>query len=410
MEGLGGAALVVAAVIGAVWANSPWAHGYEVLWTTPIHLTVGAWTLDLDLHHVVNDGLMAIFFFVVGLEIKRELIEGALSDVRRAALPALAALGGMVVPAGLYVLLAGGGEAASGWGIPMATDIAFAIAVLSLTGVPHDVRILLLALAVVDDLAAILVIAIFYSTGFSMAAAAIAALCLVVIYLLQRAGFRHVSVYAVVGIVMWVAMLESGIHATIAGVLLGAITPHRALFPHAAFTSGLHRLNDELKRAAANRDHDAIEGIAAHVEQVAYESESPLERAQRHFHPWSSFVVLPMFALANSGVELSAAAIQEAMRTAAAYGVMVGLVVGKPLGILVFSWAAVRIGVASLPEGLRWRHVAGVGVLAGIGFTVSIFITDLAFTDPALVQAAKVGIFAASLIAAVLGWLAVRKA
>ncbi len=403
-EGVSGAVLVGAAAAGLLWANSPWADAYETLWTLPVHAVVGPWRFEHDVRHVVNDGLMAIFFFVVGLEIKRELVEGALSDRRRATLPAAAAVGGMVVPAAIYLALARSGPGVDGWGIPMATDIAFALAVLSLTPARHEVKVLLLALAIVDDIGAILVIAVFYTAAFSWTAAAVAVAAVLVVLGMQRAGVNHIGVYAPVALLFWVAVLESGVHATIAGVILGALTPARAVVPQRTFVDAIGALGEELAQATEGGDRDRAETLAAQVEELSRQSEPPLERAERLFHPWSSYVILPLFALANTGVVLSGDAVRAAIDAPVSHGVLFGLLAGKPLGIVTFGWAAERAGIASRPPGLRWPDVAAVGVLGGIGFTVSIFITDLAFADPALVATAKIAIFAASVTAAAAGW------
>jgi NhaA family Na+:H+ antiporter len=413
-EGVGGAVLVAAAAAGVIWANSPWAAGYEALWLTEIHVTLGPWDFEHDLRHLVNDGLMAVFFFVVGLEIKRELIEGALSDRRRVMLPVVAALGGMVVPAALYALIVAGGPGTSGWGIPMATDIAFAIAVLALTAATHDLKVLLLAIAIVDDIGAILVIAVFYTADFSAAAAGVALGCVGAVLLMQRVGFTHMGFYVPVAALFWIAVLESGVHATIAGVVLGALTPARALLSRQDLVHAVRVLDERLSAVEPNEERNAdrpeeTEMLLAEVEELARQSESPLDRAERLFHPWSSYVILPLFALANGGIALTADAMRAAVDSPVAWAIAVGLVVGKPLGITAFSWIAVRAGIASLPEGMNWRHLAGVGLLGGIGFTVSLFITDLAFDDAGLIATAKAGIFAASLVAATGGWLAMRR-
>jgi NhaA family Na+:H+ antiporter len=290
----------------------------------------------------------------------------------------------------------------------MATDIAFAIAVLGLTGAPHNLKVLLLALAIVDDIGAILVIAVFYTAEFSAAAAMVALLCIAAVLVMQRVGFTRMGIYAPVAAIFWIAVLESGVHATIAGVILGALTPPRALVPHPAFVRTTRELGDRLSNASAERSADT-DMLAGEVEELARQSESPLDRAERLFHPWSSFAVLPLFALANSGIALTADAMQSAMHSPVAAGVLLGLVVGKPLGITAFSWIAVRAGIASVPEGLAWRHIPALGLLAGIGFTVSLFITDLAFEEATLIAAAKFGIFAASLLAAIGGWIGMRR-
>ncbi|MGE3276820.1 MAG: Na+/H+ antiporter NhaA [Vicinamibacterales bacterium] len=409
-ESVGGAVLAGAALLGLLWANSPWAVSYNTLWTTSIRVVVGDAAFQQDLRHLVNDGLMAIFFFVVGLEIKRELVEGMLSERSRATLPVAAALGGMLLPAAIYAVIVAGGEGANGWGVPMATDVAFAVAVLGMTSASRELKILLLALAIVDDIGAILVIAVFYTSEFSGMAAAGAGLAVLAIIGMQRAGFQHMGSYVPIAALFWFAVLESGVHATIAGVVLGALTPAHPLVPHPAFAGRIRRLGRGLEQATSDDDGERTEQLAAEVEESARQSESPLERAERLFHPWSSYAILPLFALANSGVALSGDALAEAVASPVSYGVLAGLVLGKPAGILLFAWMAVRSGVATLPDGISWRHVSAIGALAGIGFTVSLFITELAFSDDTLTTAAKIAIFAASLLAAGLGWLLTRRA
>jgi NhaA family Na+:H+ antiporter len=350
IEAAGGILLLAATVVALVWANSPWDGAYVELW----HTDLG----PEDLRHWVNDGLMAAFFFVVGLEIKGEVAHGQLSTRRAATLPAVAALGGMVVPAALYLVLNAGGDGGAGWGIPMATDIAFALGVLALLGdrVPSGLQVLLLALAIVDDIGAIAVIALAYTDDLAPAWASAAVGGLAVYGFLWRAGLRFPPVYVVLGLGVWFATLESGIHATIAGVALGLLTP---------VATG--------------------------------------ERVEAVLHPWTSYVVIPLFALANAGIPLSADVLGDAVGSAVTGGVVLGLVVGKVVGVLGASWLAVRIGLSDLPDGVGWRHLTGMAALAGIGFTVSIFISGLAFDDEALVDQAKLGVVAASVVAACLG-------
>ncbi|QYJ05244.1 Na+/H+ antiporter NhaA [Nocardioides panacisoli] len=362
-EAAGGIALVVAALIAVIWANTPVSESYTQLWGQYLTLGWGPAAITEDLQHWVNDGLMVIFFFVVGLEIKRELAIGELHDPRAAALPAAAAVGGVVVPALMFVALTSG-DAGAGWGIPMATDIAFAVGVLALLGdrVPAGAKLLLLSAAIVDDIIAITVIALFYTDSVSLAwlGSAVAGLALVV--LLRRLGVTAMWPYVVVGIGVWVATLESGVHATIAGVALGLLTP---------------------------------------AGQVG--GRNVLATLEHHLHPWSAFVVVPLFALANAGVSFGGGVLGEAARSALPWAIAAGLVVGKIVGISAAVWLAVRTGLGRLPQGVGALHVGSVAALAGIGFTVSLFIADLAYDDPALTEAAKIGIFAGSLLAALIG-------
>lgn len=410
VEWVGSVLLLLAAVTALAWANSPWADAYHHLWEITLTLDLAFLRLEHDLHHWVNDGLMAVFFFVVGLEIKRELLHGDLSSPKRAALPIVAAVGGMAVPAALYVALNPSGPGATGWGIPMATDIAFALGVLGLLGrrLPSRLRVFLLALAIVDDLGAILVIAVFYTAELAPAALGVAALLVGLVLAMRAAGVRSVLAYAFVGFFVWAAVHESGVHATLAGVLLGVLTPSKPLVRRDDFAAEAEPVFQRFRSAVEAGDHDTTEGALGRLEELTVGTESPLERLERRVHPWSAYLVLPLFALANSGVELSGPAIRAAADSSVTLGIALGLVLGKLLGVTGASWLAVRAGLATLPEGVRWVHVAGAGLLAGIGFTVALFITQLAFVDPELVAQGKIGILGASLLAGVGGYLLLR--
>lgn len=351
--------------IAFLWANLP-VGDYESFWTTEINITIANVEIAEDLRHVVNDALMVLFFFVVGLEIKRELVVGELNDAKKAMLPVVAALGGMVGPAAIFYMFNAGGPGGSGWGIPMATDIAFVIGVLALLDrrVPAGLKVFLLSLAIVDDIGAIVVIAVFYSTGVQLSWLLGAAGLLAVIALLGRLGVSWLPVYMVLGIAVWFTTLGSGVHATIAGVALGLLTPARV---------------------------------------VGDEEVSVAERIENFLHPWSSFLIVPVFALANAGLRLNPSLVTDASTSSVALGVMVGLVVGKLAGISGAAWIATRSGIARLPEGVSWRHIVGGAALAGIGFTVSLFVTDLAFSDPALISDSKIGILVASIVSGLIG-------
>ena len=394
MEAAGGVVLVVAAVVALAWANSPWRGSYETLWHTHVELRVGAFGFSGDLHHAVNDGLMAIFFLVVGLEIKRELVTGDLRNPRVAALPAFAALGGMVVPALLFVAVNAGGPGARGWGIPMATDIAFAVGIVALLGsrVPSPLKLFLLSLAIVDDIGAILVIAAVYTESLEVTALLVAAASIAATVALRALRVHVTALYVALGVVCWLAMFESGIHATIAGVIFGLLTPARPISPARLAREWSLDLSDD-------PTPEELRALAT----VANESVSIAERVEHLLHPITSFVIVPVFALANAGVRLEADALSSTDASRVAIGVGVGLVVGKLVGIVGATWLAVRSGVATLPHGVRWSAVAGVAAVAGIGFTVSLFVSELAFDEPALADAAKVAILAASVIAAALG-------
>jgi NhaA family Na+:H+ antiporter len=391
-EAAGGVVLLAATVVALAWANSPLQDSYTDLWNTELALTLGHHTLELDLQGWVNDGLMAVFFLVVGLEIKRELVEGELREPRRAAMPAIAAVGGMVLPALIYTAINAGGDGAAGWGIPMATDIAMAVGVLSLLGrrVAPSLKLFLLALAIVDDIGAILVIALFYSGDIHLDALALAAGIVLLVGVVRRAGVRPIAVYVLLGVGLWLAIHESGLHATLAGVILGLMAPTRPI------------------RQRRFIDEDALTDLsspeAAHETIVlAKESVSVVEYLEHLLHPWTSFVILPIFALANAGIPLSSQALSDAASSPITYGVVAGLVVGKLAGVTLFTWLAARLRIGVLPVGARWRDIVGVAILAGIGFTVSIFVAGLAFDDAGLQNEAKVGILAASAIAATAG-------
>ncbi|MGH9667896.1 MAG: Na+/H+ antiporter NhaA, partial [Bryobacteraceae bacterium] len=363
-ETSGGVLLLVCTLVALVWENSPWAESYSALWHTRFSIGVGGFHLTGDLHFCVNEVLMTVFFFVVGLEIKRELLSGELASPRAAALPILAALGGVVVPALFYTALNGGGPGAPGWGIPMATDIAFAIGVTALLGnrVPLGLKVFLTALAIVDDIAAVLVIAIFYTAGLSWAALGLAAACLTILLAANRLGVRHPLLYALLGLAMWGAMLKSGVHATIAGVLLAFTIPSRTAIDPRDFLRHGRAVLDRLERVmrtlpAAAGDHERQSAIEA-LENSCEKAQAPLIRLERWLHPWVSFVIMPLFALANAGVPLSGS-LPEVIAQPITLGVMVGLVLGKPAGVTLAAWLAVRAGAASLPKNVSWMQIHG---------------------------------------------------
>jgi NhaA family Na+:H+ antiporter len=406
-ETISGALLLACAVVALLWANSPWSQSYFALRDIPVSFQIGAFSVAMDLQHWINDGLMAIFFFVVALEIKRELISGDLSDKRKAALPVAAALGGMIVPAGLYLALNFGGAGALGWGIPMATDIAFAVAILALLGerVPSQLRIFLLTFAIADDVGSILVIAVYYTAHFSLEAMGLAIGVLGLMLAMRRLGFRSTLAYVLPAVVFWVAMLKSGVHATIAGVILGAITPAKSSGRKSTFVETMRATLPDVGDSLDREESERSEVMIGRIEELARQTESPLERLERMVHPWTSYLVLPLFALVNAGVALSAEFIRQALTSSVTLGVMLGLVVGKVVGVTGFAWLSVRLGWATMPGGVAWPHITGAGLIGGVGFTVSLFITGLAFSDKMLIEEAKVGVLAASLIAALGGYL-----
>ena len=412
----GGILLIAATVIALIWANSPWAEGYAALWHTKLSVGVGDFSLTKDLTHWINDGLMAVFFLVVGLEIKREVLVGELSSIRGAALPVAAAVGGAVVPALIYLAINAGTEGAAGWGIPMATDIAFALGVLALLGerAPVGLKVFLTALAIVDDIVAVLVIALFYTSEISWGALGVGGLFLAALIVANLIGVGRTLVYALLGVGLWLTFLLSGVHATIAGVLLAFTVPASSFINPSAFLERGRYVLDRFEKAGEKGERSVLANeerqAALHaLNHAAYELEPPLHELEHALHPWVVFAIMPIFALANAGVPLGGG-IAEALTTPVALGIVVGLVVGKQLGITLFAWLAVKGGVSELPRGIGWRHVYGAGWLAGIGFTMSLFITDLAFSDGSLVEAAKLGILAASLIAGVVGWAILRGA
>lgn len=396
VEAAGGVVLLVAAIVALLWANSPWSGGYEALWTTEITLRIGSFEIAEDLRHWVNDALMVIFFFVVGLEIKYEMVAGELRDPKSALVPIMAAFGGMAVPAAIYTAFNAGGEGSAGWGIPMATDIAFALGVLAVLGrrIPSAARVFLLTLAIVDDIGAITVIAIFYTASLSMPWLAAAAGGVLAVVVLRRIRVWSMSVYVILGVFVWFATFESGVHATIAGVVVGLLTPAKPLLDQEqAREYARQSIPDELNARELRR-----------YRFLLGESVSVAERLERGLHPWSSYVVLPVFALANAGIDLRGGVLADAVKSPITIGVVLGLVVGKTVGVTLASWLTVKLGFGRLPTGTGWATVVGLATVAGIGFTVSLFITGLAFGDATLTAAdAKVGVLGGSIIAAVLG-------
>jgi Na+:H+ antiporter, NhaA family len=394
-ESSSGIVLILAALAAFAWANSPWADGYFQMLKTSVGIGFGGWRLDMTLQHWVNDLLMGLFFFLVGLEIKRELLVGELAGWQKASLPAAGALGGMVVPALIYVGFNLGEDTVRGWGVPMATDIAFALGVLALLGqrVPLSLKVFLLALAIVDDLGAVLVIALFYTENLDTTALLISlAIWGGALFYGQAQGHRA-PVFALLGALMWYFMLRSGVHATIAGVLMALAVPLR------------HRMSvDELRRElqwTAGAAFEDIEGRIQRVEDVIGRAHSPLHAMEHDLGPYVAFLIMPVFALFNAGVALGGRELD--LLGAVSMGAFLGLLLGKPLGVLAFVWLAVRTGISRLPKDGGWMGFAGIGLLAGIGFTMSLFIAYLAFGEGALLNQAKAGVLAASVVAALAG-------
>ena len=414
-QSTGGILLIMATVVALVWANSPWAESYAALWHTKLTVGVGDFSISKDLTHWINDGLMAVFFLVVGLEIKREILVGELSSIRNATLPVAAAVGGADVPATIYLTINAGTEGSAGWGIPMATDIAFALGVLALLGekAPVGLKVFLTALAIVDDIVAVLVIAFFYTSEISWGALGVGVAFLAALVAANLIGVGKTLVYAVLGIGLWLCFLLSGVHATIAGVLLALTVPASSFINPTAFLERgryilvrFEKAGEKGENVLSNEERQAALHALNHA---AYELEPPLHELEHTLHPWVVFAIMPLFALANAGVPLGGG-IADALTSPVALGILAGLMVGKQLGITLFAWLAVRSGISELPGGVNWRHVYGVGWLAGIGFTMSLFITDLAFSEGSLVDAAKLGILVASVTAGVVGWTILRGA
>jgi NhaA family Na+:H+ antiporter len=398
IEAASGILLIVAAAVALAWANSPWAASYTHLWHTPLGMRIGPFTFERTLEWFVNDGLMVIFFFVVGMEIRREIHQGELSEWRRAALPAAAALGGMLAPAALYLIFAGAPATRSGWGVPMATDIAFAVGILTLLGkrVPAALRVLLLALAIIDDLGAIVVIAIFYSSGLAPSGLLIAGVGFGGVLAMQRLGVRDKWAYVATSVVAWAGVYTAGVHPTIAGVIVGLMTPVRAWLGPDGLLVGVREEIERLAQAGteAPSSHDLADTLRQ-VDFARREAVSPAEGLIEKLHPWVAFGIMPVFALANAGVNLGSEPLDSsAWSVVTAVGL--GLMVGKPVGVLLASWLALRMRVATLPAGMSLRHLVVLGVVAGVGFTMALFIAQLAFTDARLLAAAKLGVLVAS--------------
>jgi len=416
-EAAGGVVMLVAAAVAIAWANSPWADSYTEVWETPLRVELGG-LLHLDhlsLRAWVNDALMTVFFLLVGVEIKREVVHGDLRDPRAVALPVVAAIGGMVVPAAIYAALNAGGPGADGWAVPMATDIAFAVGVVTLAGtrVPMAAKIFLLTLAVADDIGAIVVIAVFYTGALSWGWLTCAAVGLTAIFALRRGDVQSLAPYLAVGAFAWLALLESGVHATLVGVALGLLTPAWPLRSPRLFPAEARRVANRVEAAyydrVLTRDEFAEnEQRIAEVARLALFSTSPLERLEQALSPWVAYVVVPVFALANAGVALTGDAVGGIFTEPVTVGVILGLFVGKTVGVLAATAVAVRFGVGRLPPGTTWRHVVGLSTTAGVGFTVALFVTGLAFDGPVVADAAKVGILVGSTLSGLVGYLILR--
>lgn len=407
-EASSGILLIIATLVALAWANSPWADSYQALWHTRVSFIFGDFSISKDLLHWINDGLMAVFFFVVGLEIKREVMVGELASPRKAILPIVAAIGGMAVPAGFYLLLNPQGPAQAGWGIPMATDIAFALGVLSLLGkrVPLSLKIFLTAVAIVDDLGAVLVIALFYTSNIVWLSLIIGGIVLVILIIMSRLGVRSPIVYTVFGIILWVAFLKSGVHATIAGVLLALTIPVRTRINTEEFVTNATHFVEKFRVHGETGDsvltNKQQRSALQAIEDASEQAQTPLQRLEHNLHPWVSYFVMPIFALANAGIAIEGDFLS-AFAQPVTLGVMAGLIFGKQIGIFAASFLTVKLGWSDLPAGMTWTRLYGLSWLAGIGFTMSLFIAGLAFGDSEFLTMSKAGILVASLIAGIVG-------
>jgi NhaA family Na+:H+ antiporter len=407
IEAVSGIVLLLAAAIALFWANSSHADSYHALWHTPLSIGLGSFTFSQSLHFWINDALMTVFFLVVGMEIRREIHEGALSNMRQASLPIAAAIGGVVAPALIYVALNTDPQRLHGWAVPTATDIAFAVGVLALLGksIPGNVRVFLLALAIIDDVIAVLIIALFYSGGLDFNGFVVAGFGVAAVLLFQQMGISSAYAYIAPGAVVWMGLLMTGAHPTLAGVVLGLMTPVLPARMRERPLDILSRISGELSTRDSFATKDPGD-LVAPLRQLRLAQRGllpPVVRVQTALHPWVAFGIMPLFALANAGVSLGGIDLSAGGAELVMVGVMLALVLGKPLGIVLVTWLMVRLGWCSLPPGVTWSAVALIGLLAGIGFTMSIFIAMLAFTDQNMLGAAKLGVLLGSLCAAVLG-------
>jgi len=406
--------LIAATLLALIWANSAWGESYVDFWHTHVNFSIAGdfFKLDLSLLHWINDALMAVFFFVVGLEIKREVLVGELTSLRKTILPIASAVGGMLFPALIFAAMNANGIAAAGWGIPMATDIAFALGILALVGsrAPLSLKVFLTAVAIIDDIGAVLIIAFFYTEQVLWVSLLVALVVWLLMWLVNWSGIRHPLVYASLGIILWLAFLKSGVHATVAGVLAAMTIPAQTRVNTKYFLERAQYYLDKFQHAQRpgtgvltnRRQRAAVQKL----ESLSKAAQSPMQMLEHGLHPWVAFLIIPIFALSNAGVALSIST--ETLTSPVVWGVLVGLVVGKQIGVTLFAWLAIRLGLADMPEGLNWRHIYGAAWLAGIGFTMSLFIGGLAYGEGDLLSQAKIGILAASILYGVVGWIILR--
>ena len=402
--------LIAAAAAALIWANSPWQHEYEHLLEAQLSIDLAIWAVSGSLHFWVNEVAMVLFFFVIGLEIKREITIGELSDPRVMAAPVAGAIGGMLLPLALYLLIAQGSDARQGWAIPMATDVAFALGIASLfaTRVPIGLRAMLLTFVIVDDIGTVVVVAFFYSADLQVFQVLLTIGLVALMMLLYRLGVRNMIMFAAIGVAAWGAIVDSGVHPTTLGAVLGFLTPWRAPMPLDFFVGTAQRLLDRFKHGEEEPEtplgHDQVVDSLLSLSDLSSKAVPHLDRMEHQLHPWVAYLIIPAFALANAGVQFDAEGVNEAFSSSVTWGVIIGLVVGKPVGLIGAAWIAVRLG-ATLPEGVTWRGIAAIGLVAGIGFTVALFVADLAFEDETLLQYSKIGILAGLVVSGPLGLL-----
>lgn len=413
-EASSGLLLMACTVVAMVIANSRLFPVYDAILHTNITIGGGAFALSYSLHHWINDGLMALFFFTVGLEIKREILVGELADRQQAILPIAGAIGGMLVPALIYAAINWGTDAIDGWGVPMATDIAFALGVLALLGkrIPRALIGFLLALAIVDDLGAVLIIAAFYTDQINTSALLFAGAAFLMLVLSNTAGIRRPLPYILFGVLLWLGLLKSGVHATLAGVITALTVPANSHCDAIPFVRRMRQLTTKFERSHENDTHimqnSEQQKVLQSMEDFVHCMESPLQRLEHQLHIWVSFLVIPIFALANAGIPIDLATLGQTMMHPVTFGVIAGLIGGKLIGISFFSWLVIKMEWSRLPQGVTMRQIASVSLLAGIGFTMSIFIGGLAFDNPQYLLNAKIGILSASLFAGIVGYISLR--
>lgn len=407
-----GILLMLCAVAALYIANSQWSESYHQLLELPFTIGVPGFELSKSLHHWINDGLMAMFFFVIGLELKREILVGELAEAKQAILPIVAAVGGMLVPVIIYLSINSEGRTLDGWGIPMATDIAFALGALALLGnrVPRNLLTFLVALAIVDDLGAVFVIAVFYTETFNLPALALVVAMLMLLISLNLGGVRRPLPYILLGIILWIAMLQSGVHATLAGIFLAFTIPMRPKYDPARFLNHIKEMFEQIKRAYQHEENilknDELRSRVRALEEGVHLVQAPAQVMERTMHLPSAYIIIPVFALANAGIPVDWSSFNSIITHPVSMGIAAGLVFGKLIGIAGFSWLAIKLGLASLPKGLNFKHIIGVALMGGIGFTMSIFIAELGFSHSADdLLMAKTGILFASLIAGTSGFL-----